>query len=163
MTFGNFLGNLMNLVPGYYQGKQQAIKDNWQDLSNYNQVQKGQLGNLFEMATFYPKVQMVNDQEQLSGYNVQAGQRNNAAGWMQFPTIMTNLATQAMYAPELAQNAVFNTLNKQYGSQMLFPYALGSTLQGLQNGGGILGGGLGSLSGLLGAGNPNIGGLGYGF
>lgn len=55
--FGAF-GALGRLLPGYMQGERQAIQDNWQDLENYNNVQKGQIANAFSEATFAPAVQM---------------------------------------------------------------------------------------------------------
>ena len=52
MNFFGVLGQLGRLLPGYVEGRRQAIQDNWQDLSNYNQIQHGQMKNAFEAATF---------------------------------------------------------------------------------------------------------------
>lgn len=65
----NFLGALSSLLPGYIQGRRQAIQDNWQDLQNYNNVQAGQLSNAFTEATFQPRLDMFVDN----------ARRNNAA------------------------------------------------------------------------------------
>lgn len=74
----NFLGGLASLLPGYIQGQRMANQDNWQDLMNYNQVKEGQLGNLFNMATFQPRLDMyrnawIDSYEQTLG-NIMAGQ-----------------------------------------------------------------------------------------
>lgn len=50
MSFG-WLGGLMSLMPGYLQGRQQAISDNWTDLEKFNQVQAGQIKNAVSEAT----------------------------------------------------------------------------------------------------------------
>lgn len=57
MSF-SFLGSLASLLPGYLQGQRQANQDNWQDLMNYNQVQRGQLSNLWTLATWQPNLNM---------------------------------------------------------------------------------------------------------
>lgn len=66
----NFLGSLGRALPGYVQGQQQAVKDNWQDLSNYNSVQAGQLQNALDESLFNPRLQMFDDQQQLSRMGV---------------------------------------------------------------------------------------------
>lgn len=57
----NFLGAIASLLPGYVQGRRQAISDNWQDLQNYNNIQAGQLSNAFTSATFEPRLDMFVD------------------------------------------------------------------------------------------------------
>ena len=59
---GEILGQMAQAVPGYVEGRQQAIKDNWQDLSNYNQVQAGQMNNLFTLATMPDRLDLVREQ-----------------------------------------------------------------------------------------------------
>lgn len=49
--FANLLGGLMNLMPMYLQGRQQAITDNWNDGEKYNTVKKGQLEALIKENT----------------------------------------------------------------------------------------------------------------
>lgn len=70
------LGGILQLTPGYMQGRQQAIKDNWQDLSNYNQVRAGQMNNALYQATMPYKIQQTADQTMI-GHN-QAEMSNNA-------------------------------------------------------------------------------------
>lgn len=133
MAFGNFLGNLMNLVPGYYQGRQQAIKDNWQDLSNYNQVQRGQLDNLFNMATFEPRAKLPFQQAQLGDYQIAGADRANTLAETQFPTAMTEAATQSLFAPELARKKTYATLNQMDLAAQLTPVQLWALLQMYSN------------------------------
>lgn len=45
-----------DLFTPYIEGKETARKANWNDLNNYNQVQKGQLDNLEKLFTFSPRV-----------------------------------------------------------------------------------------------------------
>lgn len=77
MSF-SFLGSLASLLPGYIQGQRMANQDNWQDLMNYNTVKEGQLGNLFNMATWQPRLDMyrnawIDSYEQTLG-NIMSGQ-----------------------------------------------------------------------------------------
>lgn len=55
MSF-SFLGGLASLLPNYVQGQRMANQDNWRDLMNYNQVQSGQLSNLFTEATWQDRL-----------------------------------------------------------------------------------------------------------
>lgn len=45
-----------DIFSGYLNGMRQANTDNWNDLTQYNKVQDGQLDNAFKMATFDPAV-----------------------------------------------------------------------------------------------------------
>lgn len=45
-----------DLFSPYLEDVEAARKANWDDLTKYNTVQKGQLDNLFDLATFSPKV-----------------------------------------------------------------------------------------------------------
>lgn len=56
MAFGSLLGALSRTLPGYMEGNRQAISDNWRDLNQYNQVQAGQLGNMWTEATWLPRL-----------------------------------------------------------------------------------------------------------
>ena len=47
MNFLGALGALGSLLPGYVQGREAAIRGNWNDLNQFNQVQAGQLQNAF--------------------------------------------------------------------------------------------------------------------
>lgn len=58
----NIFGAFGRLLPGYMEGERTAIKDNWYDLNQYNQVQSGQLQNAWNEATFNPSLSMVYDQ-----------------------------------------------------------------------------------------------------
>lgn len=62
-----------DLFTSYINGRRQAVADNWQDLSNYNQVAAGQLNNAFNMATFDPRVRIAESQAQLGEQNAGLG------------------------------------------------------------------------------------------
>lgn len=81
----NFLGALSSLLPGYIQGRRQAIQDNWQDLQNYNNVQAGQLSNAFTEATWQPRLDMFADSAINSGLNVWNNGMNTAIRAAYFP------------------------------------------------------------------------------
>lgn len=67
----NIFGAFGRLLPGYMQGEQQAIKDNWYDLNQYNQVQAGQIQNAWDEATFNPRLTMVQHAVDMSDMGVQ--------------------------------------------------------------------------------------------
>ena len=46
-----------DLFSGYLQGRRDAIKDNWTDLTNYGNVLDKQLDNAYSMQTFGDRVQ----------------------------------------------------------------------------------------------------------
>lgn len=48
-----------DIFSGYMQGMRAAVQDNWKDLQNYNQVQRGQLENAFSMGSFDPAMRNV--------------------------------------------------------------------------------------------------------
>ena len=62
-----------DLFTSYINGRRQAVADNWQDLSNYNQIAAGQLNNAFNMATFDPRVRIAESQAQLGEQNAGLG------------------------------------------------------------------------------------------
>ena len=57
MNFFGVLGQLGRMLPGYVEGRRQAIQDNWQDMSNYNQIYHGQLQNAYDTATWEPQME----------------------------------------------------------------------------------------------------------
>lgn len=94
-----------DLFTSYINGRRQAVADNWQDLSNYNQVAAGQLNNAFNMATFDPRVRIAESQAQL-------GELNNALGAAMTDQNLRHIAAQnKLNIPDLsasAQQALFN-------------------------------------------------------
>lgn len=72
MSF-SFLGALANLMPGYIQGRRQAVQDNWQDLKNYNDIQAGQQANAFTEATWQPRLDMFFDNANLNNLRLRRG------------------------------------------------------------------------------------------
>ncbi len=92
----NFLGSLGKALPGYVQGQQQAVKDNWQDLSNYNSVQAGQLQNALDESLFNPRLQMFDDQQQISRMNVWNNALNTDFNMGTYPARFMSGLTQAM-------------------------------------------------------------------
>ncbi len=86
------IGALGRLLPGYVQGERQAVEDNWRDLNQYNQVQRGQIQNAFSEATFEPAVQMY-------GLSLQDALNKTELGSMQ-------AALQRFAFPGMAQGTV---------------------------------------------------------
>lgn len=65
-NFGSLFTAIGRALPGYIEGRQKAVEDNWNDLNQYNKVQAGQLQNAWTEATWDPALtnvwlQMVNN------------------------------------------------------------------------------------------------------
>lgn len=102
MNIGSLLGAMASLLPNYIQGRQHAIRDNWQDLKNYNDVQAGQFANAFTEETWWPRVQMFYDQSARSGLGVLNDAMATGVRSAWFPTQVYQGAVSGMYAPYLA-------------------------------------------------------------
>ena len=94
-----------DLFTSYINGRRQAVADNWQDLSNYNQIAAGQLNNAFNMATFDPRVRIAESQAQL-------GEQNAVLGGATTDQYLRHIAAQnKLNIPDLsasAQQALYN-------------------------------------------------------
>ena len=112
------LGGVLQLTPGYMEGRQQAIKDNWQDLSNYNQVRAGQMNNALFQATMPYRWQDVVNNTQKNYYSTLMAGRANVQDFAntglsmaiktaQAPEVATTAAQQAVNASEAARNVPF--------------------------------------------------------
>lgn len=99
----NFLGAISSLLPGYIQGRKQAIQDNWQDLQNYNNVQAGQLSNAFTSDTWQQRIDMMNDAAINSGLNTWLNGMNTAIHAAYFPGQLTQGQVWSQWAPALTQ------------------------------------------------------------
>ena len=111
-----------DLFTSYINGRRQAVADNWQDLSNYNQIAAGQLNNAFNMATFDPRVRST---EALAQSNEQA----NALGGAQTDQALAQIAAQNklgvpnLYAGAQAADLAFRQkLYNYYAQNMNNPY-----------------------------------------
>lgn len=102
MNFGSLLGAVSRVLPGYMEGERQAVRDNWQDLQNYNNVQMGQLGNLFLEGTMPQRFQMFNDQANRSGMTVLNDLYNLGIQRAWAPARMYEGMAASMYAPYTA-------------------------------------------------------------
>ena len=96
-----------DLFTSYINGRRQAVADNWQDLSNYNQIAAGQLNNAFNMATFDPRVRIAESQAQL-------GEQNNALGGALTDQALAQIALQnKKNIPDLSTSAQATGFNYQ--------------------------------------------------
>ena len=96
-----------DLFTSYINGRRQAVADNWQDLSNYNQIAAGQLNNAFNMATFDPRVRIAESQAQL-------GEQNNALGGAMTDQYLRHIAAQnKQNIPDLSTSAQATGFNYQ--------------------------------------------------
>lgn len=120
---GSFLGGAARLIPGDMNGYRQGIQDNWSDMTNYNNVQKGQISNLFDMATFEDDVTRAN----MAAENARLGTlRNTYDMGLYF----------AGYPGQLEQQMAFSQF-----APMMFPLLYGNQLgQLMYNGAGLFGG-----------------------
>ena len=88
-----------DLFTSYINGRRQAVADNWQDLSNYNQIAAGQLNNAFNMATFDPRVRIAESQAQL-------GEQNAGLGSAMTDQYLRHIAAQnKLNIPDLSASA----------------------------------------------------------
>lgn len=97
----NFLGALSSLLPGYIQGRRQAIQDNWQDLQNYNNIQAGQQANAFTEATWQPRLDMFYDNARLNNLRLLQGGMGTALMAAGFPRQYWNAQMGNMYGPAI--------------------------------------------------------------
>lgn len=99
-----FFSSIGQILPGYIEGRQQAIKDNWQDMSNFNDVLGGQIDNSFSLETFEPRARMMRDAAENSylGYlnNVMTTQVNQAYQ----PARLVYGYAASEFAPDTATN-----------------------------------------------------------
>lgn len=109
----NFLGAIASLLPGYMQGRRQAIQDNWTDLSNYNQVQAGQLANAFTEGTWDYNMARARDAATNSGFQTWNNMRNLQVNEAYFPKMLTEGQIASWYAPYTAQYDQQNKLLAQ--------------------------------------------------
>ena len=107
------MGQLGRVVPNYVQGYRQAWQDNWNDANQYNQVQRGQLANLFAEAAFPYEYNMLADRAAMS--RAQANQSvGNFGIYAQNYNNLLNLARQnAWYSLHPGTNQAINGLNQQ--------------------------------------------------
>lgn len=106
----NFLGGLSSLLPGYVEGREKAIRSNFQDMNDYNQVQQGQVSNLYDIATFRNNVERDNIQTELADLSADRNFADMVLYWMGFPGQIAQQQSFSMAAPYL-----FPTM---YGSQL---------------------------------------------
>lgn len=60
--FGSLFSAVGRALPGFLEGERQAVRDNWNDLNQYNRVQAGQLENAWTEATWQPRLDNVHYQ-----------------------------------------------------------------------------------------------------
>ena len=97
----NFLGGLSSLLPGYVEGREKAIRSNFQDMKDYNQVQQGQVSNLYDIATFSNNVERDNIQTELANLTADRNFADMVLYWMGFPGQMAQQQAFSMSAPFL--------------------------------------------------------------
>lgn len=124
----NFLGSLGRSLPGYVQGQQQAVKDNWQDLSNYNSVQAGQLQNALDESLFNPRLQMFDDQQQISRMNVWNNALNTDFNMGTYPArFMAGLTQATLNTPtQIMQFQTLQDIMAQMRNNMMTPLGGGT-------------------------------------
>lgn len=92
-----------DLFTPYIEGREKAIDRNWNDLNQYNTVQKNQLGNLFDLATFSPRVNQEYERLTESALKNRQAARTDQLNQNMFP----GLATEAAARGELLRQNPF--------------------------------------------------------
>ena len=135
-----------DLFTSYINGRRQAVADNWQDLSNYNQVLAGQLNNAFNMATFDPRVRST---EAITQSNEQATALNGASTDQALAQIALQNKNGVPAANVQAQLAAYNFYKQYYDQLASNPLQYGAFMQ-LNNPNG-------TANGVINTGMPNLG------
>lgn len=113
-----------DLFTPYIEGRERAINRNWQDMSNYNNMQQGQLNNLFNLATFSPRVNREYEQTQKAALESRQNERVDALNEL----IMPYLRNQALYqnywgmqaAPQLGYYRAMNPFWQYQQNQLMW-------------------------------------------
>lgn len=132
-----------DLFSGYINGREQAIKSNWDDLSKYNSTLGGQIQNAYNMATFDPAVRSAWNTVQQSDYNTIAAaqgldntlQANQLAQKAGIPQATANAQAATIQANIDALNKQKETLDMQIQQlqQQLKQQQTAQGAQGVQN------------------------------
>lgn len=115
-----------DLFSGYINGREQAIKSNWNDLSNYNSTLGGQMQNAYNMATFDPAVRSAWNTAQQSDYSTIAA----AQGLDN--TLQANQLAQKAGIPQATANAQAATIQANIDALNKQKEALDLQIQQLQ-------------------------------
>lgn len=114
MSF-SFLGSLAGLLPGYLNGQRMAVKDNWQDLMNYNQAQQGQLSNMFTEATWQPRIDMFTDNALRNRMNMWGDMMDFGTKWYAWPGQLGNAQVYSAMDPMANYWSYLNAFRQQQG------------------------------------------------
>lgn len=97
---GSIFGALGAMLPGYMQGREAAIKSNWNDMQQYGQVQNQQMQNAFNADVYGDRVNMAHDAARNSSIMV----NNN----------LLNFARNKVWAPyEIAKGEFYSRMAPQ--------------------------------------------------
>ena len=100
--FDGFFSSLGQLLPGYTEGRQEAIEDNWNDMNQFNQVLAGQTENAFNLETFDERARMMRDAAERSYYGALNDAMTLQLNQAYQPMRMTYATMASRYAPETA-------------------------------------------------------------
>lgn len=154
----SFLGALGSMLPGYIKGRQQAIQDNWNDLSQYNKVQAGQLQNMFDENAMKHRLNILQDRAIEEGYQREAmGDDLLVKNW-QLPLVYLQTGSQTANWP--IYNQLRHQLTLQQAGMAMNPKL---AAQGGQQGNLLRQAALGGLGGGLNWQYGLGGGYGYGY
>lgn len=113
-SLGSLFSAIGRMLPGFVEGERMAVKDNWDDLKNYNDVQSGQLENAWTEATWNPRLANVWFNALNNAFAVEESRRNNALRWQEFPGLMDAAATRAKYGGDVQAAQLRQALGPNY-------------------------------------------------
>lgn len=93
-----------DLFTPYIEGRERAIDRNWNDMTQFNQVQKGQLDNMEALATFGPRVNATYEDTIAKSLANMQRERINALNDILFPGIAALAAARSALNGSLAGN-----------------------------------------------------------
>ena len=110
MSFFGVLGTLGQLLPGYIQGRQNAIRDNWQDMANFDTTLHNQLKNWYDITTWENQINNSALQSAMLGQNALMSGMNLSLNQANYPGQLGAAQVNSQYAPLLALSNLLNQL-----------------------------------------------------
>ena len=124
--FGAIANGLGRMLPGYMNGYQMAIKDNWNDLNQYNQVQQGQLGNMWLESSFDPMYNQLLYNTAMTQLNAQNMKRQSDVNAVVQPGLLARAGILSSNAANVAnaqqQNVLDDLLYQQANRHQMFDW-----------------------------------------
>lgn len=98
----NFSG-LAALLPGYMEGYEKAVRSNYQDMKDYNQVDEGQKNNLYLAGTMRNRIANSNYQTAINQLTAERAALDQGQYMASLPGMMAYRQAFSDFAPTLSE------------------------------------------------------------